>query len=115
MDLPSAPQISMEQASAAWGGQYIHGISTPMKELEEPIMNEMKEAQAKEIASRKHKSELSQYMAQPTESDMQAANLGVRMAPPVQDNVPMQEQKVDPKRFKKFKGKKPVKSKGKRR
>jgi membrane protein insertase Oxa1/YidC/SpoIIIJ len=117
MNLPAAPRISMEQASAAWGGPYIHGISAPMKELEERIMNEMKEAQAKEVASQKYQSELGQYMAQPTESDMRAANLGVRMAPPSpQDgDGSTREQKLDPKRFKQSRSKGPSRSKGKRR
>ncbi|KAG7361491.1 60Kd inner membrane domain containing protein [Nitzschia inconspicua] len=120
LNLPTTtPQISMEQASAAWGGQYIHGISAPMKELEERIMNEMKEAQAKEIASKKFETELGQYMTQPSESDMKAANLGVRMAPSssISDSAPRKET-LDVKRFKQSKSsssKRTGKLKGRRR
>jgi membrane protein insertase Oxa1/YidC/SpoIIIJ len=104
---PQGPRISMQQASAAWGGQFIHGISAPMKELEERMFEEVKESQAKEIASRKLESERSNYMVQPSERDMEAANMGVRMAPPsvANDSEPS---KLDAKRFKnaKFRGKK---------
>ncbi|KAL3923724.1 MAG: hypothetical protein SGILL_001486 [Bacillariaceae sp.] len=99
--------ISMEQASAAWGGQFIHGISAPMKELEERMFEEMKENQAKEIASRKLQSEQNNYMSQPSERDMEAANLGVQMPPPSMANVsaPSKSHKLDTKRFKKGKAK----------
>ncbi|KAL3903473.1 MAG: hypothetical protein SGILL_010429 [Bacillariaceae sp.] len=106
--MPQAPTISMEQASAAWGGQFIHGISAPMKELEERMFEEVKATQAKEIASQKLEAEQSNYMAQPSERDMEAANLGVQMAPPsvAKESAQTAGQKLNAKRFKKSKGKK---------
>lgn len=116
IDLPTGPQISMDQASAAWGGQFIHGISAPMKELEERIMDEMKEAQTNVIASQKYQNELGQYMAQATEGDMKAANLGVRMAPAsITDSSNPKQGKLDTKRFQKTNSKRSGKPKGRRR
>mmetsp|Transcript_21418 Transcript_21418/g.59569 ORF Transcript_21418/g.59569 Transcript_21418/m.59569 type:complete len:548 (-) Transcript_21418:760-2403(-) len=78
-ELPSIPKLSMEQASAAWGGQYIHGISAPMNELEDRVMNELREERVKEIASEKLTSEQGKFMPQGSETEMKAANLGVKM------------------------------------
>jgi membrane protein insertase Oxa1/YidC/SpoIIIJ len=114
IDLPQSPRISMEQASAAWGGQFIHGISAPMKELEERIMTSIKEEKVKEIASQKFESELGQYMSQPTVQDMKAANLGVRMVPPSNKNK-SSVQELDSKRFKQIKSKKSSSLKGRRK
>lgn len=77
LSLPELSKLSMAQASAAWGGQFIHGVSAPMKELEERMMDNLKEEQAKEVAAQKLANEQGQYMAQPSEDDMKAANLGV--------------------------------------
>jgi membrane protein insertase Oxa1/YidC/SpoIIIJ len=79
-ELSRIPQVSMEQASAAWGGQYIHGISAPMNELEGRLMDGLREDRAKEVASHKLISEQEQYMTQSSKRDMEAANLGVKMA-----------------------------------
>ena len=75
--VPRTPKITMSQASAAWGGQFIHGISAPMDELEQRIMDQMMSEQAKEVAAQKLESERGQFMSQPSEDDMKAANLGV--------------------------------------
>ena len=79
-ELSRIPQVSMEQASAAWGGQYIHGISAPMNELEGRLMDGLREERAKEVASQRLTSEQEQYMTQSSQRDMEAANLGVKMA-----------------------------------
>jgi membrane protein insertase Oxa1/YidC/SpoIIIJ len=78
-ELSNLPRLSMEQASAAWGGQYIHGISAPMHELEGRLMDDLREERVKEVASQKLASEQKQFMAQGSERDMEAANLGVEM------------------------------------
>jgi 60Kd inner membrane protein len=86
--LPKTPKISMSQASAAWGGQFIHGISAPMHELEERMMDEMKTEQAKEVATQKLASEREQFMTQPSEDAMKAANLGVVIPKATSDTKP---------------------------
>jgi len=73
------PKLSIEQASAAWGGQYIHGISAPMNELEARLMDELREERAKEVASQKLTLEQGQFITQGSERDMKAANIGVKM------------------------------------
>jgi hypothetical protein len=113
IDLPQSPRLSLEQASAAWGGQFLHGISAPMKELEERIMTSMKHDQVKEIASKKFESELGQYMTQPTLQDMKAANLGVRIAP--SSNIEHSAQELGLKRFKQKRGNRSNKLLGKRK
>ena len=80
-ELSKLPQISMEQASTAWGGRYVHGISAPMTELDYRLRDELREERAKEVASRKLTLEQEQFMTQASESDMEAANLGVKMTP----------------------------------
>ena len=47
----------MQQASAAWGGQYLHGISAPMNELEDRLMESLREDRVKETALEKAKIE----------------------------------------------------------
>lgn len=79
--VPRVRGLSMGDASAAWGGQFIHGISAPMAELEARMMEQLKEEQAKEVASDRLRSEQGMYMANPSERDMEAANLGVKFAP----------------------------------
>jgi hypothetical protein len=107
------PAISMDQASAVWGGQFVHGISAPMHEIEERIMDEMKKAQAKEVASQKFQSEKDQYMIQSSERDMEAANLGVRLAPTsILEEQSSPRTKLDPKRFKKTKSRSTTTRKG---
>jgi membrane protein insertase Oxa1/YidC/SpoIIIJ len=78
-ELSRIPQVSMEQASAAWGGKYIHGISASMNELEGRLMDGLREERAKEVASQKLTSEQEQYMTQSSQRDIEAANLGVKM------------------------------------
>ena len=65
----------MEQASAAWGGNYVHGISAPMAELEDRLMESFKEERAKQVAAAGNSSSID------PNSEMEAANLGVKLGP----------------------------------
>ena len=49
--------VSMEQASAVWGGTYIHGISAPMAEVKDRLMDGLREKRLREVAVQKMKSE----------------------------------------------------------
>ncbi len=96
--MQQVPRIKLNEASAAWGGQYIHGISAPMKELEERMIRDLKETHAKHAASQKVRST---HMAQPTEHEMKAANLGVKLAPETAgDDYDSRKMMLDAKRFK---------------
>eukprot|EP00536_Pseudo-nitzschia_multiseries_P000633 jgi/Psemu1/321713/estExt_fgenesh1_pg.C_80009 len=77
-DLINLPKLSTEQASVAWGGQYVHGISAPLSELEGRLTNELREERVKEVASQKLTSDQRKYMEQASETEMKAANLGVK-------------------------------------
>lgn len=88
------PKVSMEQASAAWGGKYIHGISAPMAELEDRLMEGLREERAKEMAT--------QIMEAEQVRQMDAANLGVQMA---ETSTPeISNHPLDPAKFKRRKG-----------
>ena len=69
------PNVTMEQASAAWGGNYVHGISAPMAELEDRLMESFKEERAKQVAAAGSMPETD------PDSQMEAANLGVKLGP----------------------------------
>jgi hypothetical protein len=96
------PKLDISDASAAWGGQFIHGISAPMSQLEAQMAEHFKEEQVKEIDAQRNTSEQEHYMAQPSDELMKAANLGV-VIPPREEAKPPSE--LDAKRFKKTKGK----------
>ncbi len=89
------PSVSMEQASAAWGGKYIHGISAPMAELEERLMEGLREERARDVATQKLDSEQSR--------EMDAANLGVKMAA-TSSSMEISSKPLDPSKFKRRKG-----------
>ena len=76
--LSNVTQLGMEQAMAAWGGQYVHGISASRQELEARFVDELREERTREVAVHKLKDEQSRCLVQGTEGDMEAANLGVQ-------------------------------------
>lgn len=95
-ELSKLPKLSMDQASAAWGGQYIHGISAPMSELEDRLMDGLREERAREVASQKLNSEQTR--------DMEAANLGVKMVTNNSSNAASQPANaLDPAKYKRRK------------
>lgn len=94
----------MEQASAVWGGQYIHGISAPMHEIEARVMNELRDERVKELASQNLTSEQGKFMTQGSEKDMEAANLGVKMATTTPSKTSQPSSTFDHLSFKKRKG-----------
>ena len=107
--LTKLPNLSMPEASAAWGGLYIHGISASMSELESRQVNELREERAKEVASQKLTSEQEQFLVEGSdERDMKAANLGVKMT----ELPTTTSDTFDPEQFKKRKRKVTTKKKG---
>ncbi|MGK3746896.1 MAG: hypothetical protein ACI8RD_003081 [Bacillariaceae sp.] len=107
--LTKLPKLSMAQASATWGGPYIHGISAPMSELEIRQVDELREERAKEVASQKLTSEQEQFLVEGSdERDMKAANLGVKMT----ELPTTTSDTFDPEQFKKRKRKVTTKKKG---
>jgi len=78
------PTLDVSQATAAWGGQFIHGVSAPMEQLEAQFAEQLKEQQAKDLAANEREQEQQrerEYIAQTTDEMMEAANKGVIMAP----------------------------------
>lgn len=92
------PTLDVTQATAAWGGQFIHGISAPMEELEARFQEQLKEQQVIE-AAKKMETEQRQYLAQGTDEMMEAANKGVILVPKDEMKAPSTD-KLDPARFK---------------
>eukprot|EP00934_Nitzschia_sp_Nitz4_P006749 Nitzschia sp. Nitz4//scaffold76_size158648//114844//116370//NITZ4_002561-RA/size158648-processed-gene-0.269-mRNA-1//-1//CDS//3329557890//6739//frame0 len=76
------PTLNVEKATAAWGGQFIHGISAPMSQLEAQFADELKQERAKEIANQSMEAEQGGFLAQGSDAAMEAANRGVQLAPP---------------------------------
>lgn len=114
------PKISMSQASAAWGGQFIHGISAPMHELEKRMMDEMMVEQAKEVATQKLTSEQKRFMVQASEDEMKAANLGVVIPKTTNDskrnvNGQSSSTKLNADRFKRNKDQSTIQKRGPRK
>mmetsp|Transcript_6790 Transcript_6790/g.15385 ORF Transcript_6790/g.15385 Transcript_6790/m.15385 type:complete len:548 (-) Transcript_6790:44-1687(-) len=110
-ELSKVPKISMEQASAVWGGQYIHGISAPMHEIEARVMNELRDERVKELASQNLTSEQGKFMTQGSEDDMEAANLGVKIAT-TQSPISQSSATLDHSTFKKRRGSSVAKKRG---
>ncbi|CAJ1940076.1 unnamed protein product [Cylindrotheca closterium] len=104
--LPGKPKLDMKSAQEAWGGQFIHGISAPVEQLEAQLAEEAKEQQSKEIAEQKMEEEKKNYMLQASDDVMEAANKGVIMAPKelLSDTKPSDNKgpsKIKPKQIKK--------------
>jgi membrane protein insertase Oxa1/YidC/SpoIIIJ len=97
--MPAKPKMSVALASAT--GPFIHGISAPPKQLEAQMAEQMKEQETKEAAEIIAASER-EYLAQPPEGLMVAANKGVIMAPPEASKIP---DSINPQKFKKTKEK----------
>lgn len=114
--LPAKPKLDMKSAQEAWGGQFIHGISAPLEQLEARWAEQAKEQQAREIAEQKMEQEKKKYMVQGSEDIMEAANKGVIMAPKeLTDTKPTDKapSKIKAKQFKKkAKGRKKNRRKG---
>ena len=98
------PTLDVTQAMAAWGGQFIHGISAPMHELEARFEEQRKEQQMKEVADKKEQ-EQRQYLAEVTDELMDAANKGVILIPK-DERRPHASKTLDPVQFKRKAGKK---------
>lgn len=106
------PTLDVSQATAAWGGQFVHGISAPMEQLEAQFAEQLKEQQVKEIASKGEQQQEREYMAQGTDDMMEAANRGVIVVP--KDELkPKVPETLDPARFKR-KANKATTKKGRR-
>jgi membrane protein insertase Oxa1/YidC/SpoIIIJ len=80
------PTLDVSQATAAWagqftpsGGEFIHGISAPMAQLEAQFAEQLKEQQMKEITAKS--GEEREYMSRATDEMMEAANRGVIVVP----------------------------------
>ena len=82
--LRDKPQFSVEQARSAWGGEFIHGISAPVWQLEEQLAEQMKEERIKEVAAEAAKSE-SENFEKLSANAMEAANKGVIIPPPLEE------------------------------
>lgn len=95
--MKSKPTLDVKQANAAWGGQFIHGISAPLEQLEAQFAEQLKEQQTQEIAMKTQDDR--EYMAQATDEMMEAANRGVIVVPKEETKPPSPE-KLDPTRFK---------------
>ncbi len=107
------PKVTMEQASAAWGGNYVHGISAPMTELEGRLMESFKQERAKQVAA----AAVSSHESMPDEdqnSQMEAANLGVKLGPASDNANKAFSGPLDAAKFKKRKASR-SKSKGRKR
>jgi membrane protein insertase Oxa1/YidC/SpoIIIJ len=75
------PTLDLTQAMTAWGGQFIHGISAPMNELEARFEDQLREQQARDVADKKEQ-EQRQYLAEATDDAMmEAANKGFIVVP----------------------------------
>jgi len=109
--LTKIPKLSMTQASAAWGGQFLHGISAPMGELEGRVADELREERAKEVASQKLTTEQERFLEQGSMRDMNAANLGVKMSQ-IPASGSHNSNTFDPKKFKRRKDKVTTTKKG---
>jgi membrane protein insertase Oxa1/YidC/SpoIIIJ len=101
--LPQKPKLDISQAKAAWGGEFIHGVSAPIQQLEAHMaeQEQFKEQEAKELAEQKAPER--EYMDQPFEEAMEAANKGVVIVPLNEPSA--LKKKIDAKQFKKTKGK----------
>ena len=98
--LPQKPKLDFASAQAAWGGHFVHGVSAPMEQLEEQLAEQMKEQQAKEIAEQKAKESEKDYMFQPQDNAMEAANKGVIIAPTTSSDKQKSPEKINPKQCK---------------
>ena len=99
------PTLDIPQAMAAWGGQFIHGISAPMHELESRLEEQRRELQMKEVADKKEQ-EQRQYLAEVTDEMMDAANKGVILIPKEERRPHALKTTLDPIQFKRKAGKK---------
>ncbi len=97
--MKTKPKLDISQATAAWGGQFIHGISAPMEQLEAQFAEQLKEQQAKDLVSRMEQQER-EYMVQASDEMMEAANRGVIVIPK-EDTKPPVNNKINPARFRK--------------
>ena len=110
--LSEKPKLDVSQATAAWGGQFIHGISAPMEQLEAQMAEHFKKQEAKEIMAKEDTSER-EYMAQPSVEAMEAANKGV-VIPRTNIDEPKAPEKINARRFKRNKEKSTSKTRRKR-
>lgn len=112
-NLPQRPQLNIPQATAVWGGQFIHGVSAPMEQLEAQMAGHFKEQEAKEQEAKSLGEEVTEreYMAQPSEDAMEAANRGAKIVST--DEFKSETKVIDARKFKKTKGK--VTKRGRRR
>jgi membrane protein insertase Oxa1/YidC/SpoIIIJ len=103
--LPQKPKLDIKSAQEMWGGQFIHGVSAPMDQLEAQTAEHFKEQQAKEVAEQKLKETSKEYIFQASDDAMEAANKGVVIIP--RDNQESKTlSKIDAKQYKKRAGKK---------
>lgn len=70
--------LDMAVATKAWGGQFVHGVSAPMEQLEAQLADYLKEERAKEVASQRA---ATTSLSHTQDELMEAANRGVIMAP----------------------------------
>jgi membrane protein insertase Oxa1/YidC/SpoIIIJ len=106
--LREKPSLSVEQAKSAWGGDFIHGISAPVYQLEEQLNDQLKEERIKEMATEAAKSD-SESFQKMSDQAMEAANKGVVIPPRQESKV---SKPVNPMRLK-SKKRKGISKKGK--
>eukprot|EP00980_Cylindrotheca_fusiformis_P027913 scaffold22568_cov125-Cylindrotheca_fusiformis.AAC.10 len=99
--LPSKPKLDMKSAQEAWGGQFIHGISAPLEQLEADWAENSKEQRAREVAELKMKESEQEYMFQAPDEAMEAANKGVVIVPEEALSTNKPPEKIDARQFKK--------------
>jgi len=100
------PNLDISQAMTAWGGQYIHGISAPMAELETRLEEQRKEQLVKDVADKKEQDQR-QYLEKVNDDMMEAANKGVIIVPKDDDRTLTSTNKqLDPLQLKRKAGKK---------
>jgi hypothetical protein len=95
--LKTKPKLDISQATAAWGGQFIHGISAPMEQLEAQFAEQLREQHEKETVTKMEQLER-ESMAQASDQLMEAANKGVIIVPKEETKPPTTD-KIDPTRF----------------
>lgn len=105
--------LSMEQASAAWGGNFIHGVSAPMEQLEAQMADYLKEEQAKIVAKEEHAKKDNDDDDEQAEAEaaMEAANRGAILAPKKKKIDTGTTTTIDSKQFKKKRQKSQTKRK----
>ena len=98
------PTMGISQSALASNGPFIHGISAPPEQLEAQLAEKLKGEQAMRDAEVPQSTVISpserEYLSQPSEEAMEAANRGVVMAP---RESPKSQEKLDARKFKRKK------------